>query len=98
MVNALQKVVEEMAAKERKLKEYKRRIHAKGKIIEKKITDNGNIKLKIQKGEDKFNFIVLKSHVLFFGGIIICTVLMMLQWRKKNIPVRIKDIRDLAST
>ena len=51
-----------MASKEKKLKEFKRRLHAKGKVIEKKITDNGNIKLRIEKDGDKFNFIILKSH------------------------------------
>jgi len=62
MKNQLIEILKEMSKKEKKLKEYKRRIHAKGEIIEKKKTDNGNIKIKIQQGEDKFNFIVIKSH------------------------------------
>ncbi|MCK5283493.1 MAG: hypothetical protein KAK00_08875 [Nanoarchaeota archaeon] len=62
MDNRLQRIIKEMASEEKKLKEFKRRLHAKGKIIEKKLTDNENIKLRIKKGDDKFNFIVLKSH------------------------------------
>ncbi|MCK5283746.1 MAG: hypothetical protein KAK00_10175 [Nanoarchaeota archaeon] len=62
MKNPLHEILKEMVVKEKKLKEYKRRIHAKGEIIGKKATDNGNIKIKIQSGDDKFNFIVLKSH------------------------------------
>jgi hypothetical protein len=61
-MSRLLEIVQDMAQKEKKLKEYKRRIHARGRIIEKKVTDNGNIKLKVQKGEDNFNFIVIKSH------------------------------------
>ena len=44
-----------------------------------------------------FVFIILKSHILFFGGLAICTVLMMSQRRKKNILTGIKDIREPGS-
>jgi len=52
----------ELANKEKKLKEYKRRARIKGKMTEKGITKNGNITLVIKKGEDTLKFTVLKSH------------------------------------
>ena len=44
-----------------------------------------------------FVFIILKSHILFFGGLALCTVLMMSQRWKKNILMGIKDIREPGS-
>ena len=52
-----------MAKREKKVKEYKRRIRIKGKLTKKSLTKNKNIKLTIKKGENEFSFIVLKSHV-----------------------------------
>ncbi|MCK5282991.1 MAG: hypothetical protein KAK00_06285 [Nanoarchaeota archaeon] len=66
MKNPLHEILKEMVVKEKKLKEYKRRIHAKGEIIEKKNTDKGNIKLKVQQDENKYNFIIIKSHKEIF--------------------------------
>lgn len=51
-----------LADKERKIKEYKRRIRIKGKVTEKGMTKNRNITLTIEKDADKFKFTVLKSH------------------------------------
>ncbi len=62
MDNRLQKIVKEMAAEEKKKKEFKRMLHVRGTIIRKSLTKNGNIKLRLKKGEDEHNFIVLKSH------------------------------------
>src|SRR3989344_9048385 len=52
----------EMANKEKKIKEFKKRLRIKGKVLAKGETKKGNITLTIRKGEDKFKFTVLKSH------------------------------------
>ena len=39
-----------------------RRSRVKGKVINKSLTKKGNIRLTTLKDEDKYNFIVLKSH------------------------------------
>lgn len=51
-----------LANKEKKLKEYKRRLRIKGKITGKGITKKGNILLKVKKEENECKFTVLKSH------------------------------------
>ncbi len=51
-----------LAEKEKKAKEYKRRLRIKGKIAGKKITKNGNITLKVEKDSEVYNFTVLKTH------------------------------------
>ena len=51
-----------MARKEKKEKEFKSRIRVKGKIIKKGKTKKGSIKLIIQKDDDKYNFVVIKTH------------------------------------
>lgn len=58
LINALS----ELALKEKKIKEFKRRIRVKGKIITKGKTKKGSIKLIIKKGEDKYNFVVVRAH------------------------------------
>ncbi len=50
------------AAKEKKAKEYKRRLRVKGTLISKHLTKNGNIGLKIEKNGEHYSFTVLKSH------------------------------------
>jgi len=52
----------EMANKEKKIKEFKKRLRIKGKVMVKGETKRGNITLTIKKGEDEFKFTVLKSH------------------------------------
>ena len=52
----------EMASKEKKIKEFKKRLRIKGKVLAKGETKKGNITLTIRKGEDEFKFTVLKSH------------------------------------
>ena len=47
---------------EKKVKEYKRRIRVKGRIIAKGKTKKGNITLKIEKEGEGCNFTVIKSH------------------------------------
>ena len=54
--------VSEMARKEKKAKEFKRRVRVKGKLIKKGKTKKGNIKLIVQKDDDKYNFVVMKMH------------------------------------
>lgn len=49
--------ISELARKEKKVKEFKSRIRIKGKIIKK-----GSIKLIVQKDDDKYNFVVIKTH------------------------------------
>ena len=51
-----------LADKEKKIKEYKRRLRIKGKVIAKTITKKGYITLKIEKDGDDYVFTVLKSH------------------------------------
>jgi len=51
-----------LADKEKKVKEYKRRIRVKGRIIAKGKTKKGNITLKIEKEGEGCNFTVIKSH------------------------------------
>ena len=51
-----------LANKEKKLKEYKRRLRIKGKITEKGTTKKGNITLKVKKDDNEYKFTVLKSH------------------------------------
>ena len=48
--------------KEKKIKEYKRRIRIKGRIIAKGKTKKGNITLKVEKEGEDYNFTVIKSH------------------------------------
>ena len=51
-----------LANKEKKIKEFKKRLRVKGKVVAKGETKKGNITLTIRKGEDNFRFTVLKSH------------------------------------
>ena len=52
----------EMANKERKIKEFKRRLRIRGKVTAKGKTKKGNLTLTVKKDEDEFKFTVLKSH------------------------------------
>ena len=54
--------ISELARKEKKAKEFKRRVRVKGKLIKKGKTKKGSIKLIIQKDDDKYNFVVVKTH------------------------------------
>ena len=51
-----------LAGKEKKIKEYKRRLNVKGTVIAKAMTKRGNITIKVQKEEEDYTFTVLKSH------------------------------------
>ena len=51
-----------LANKEKKIKEFKRRLRIKGKITEKGTTKKGNITLKVKKDDNEYIFTVLKSH------------------------------------
>lgn len=51
-----------LARKEKRGKEFSRRVRVKGKIVKKGLTKKGNIKLVVQKGEDKYSFVIIKSH------------------------------------
>ncbi|MBI2580706.1 hypothetical protein HYV85_02760 [Candidatus Woesearchaeota archaeon] len=51
-----------LARKEKKGKEFSRRVRVKGKVVKKGLTKKGNIKLIVQKGEDKYGFVIIKSH------------------------------------
>ena len=48
--------------KEKKIKEFKRRLRIKGKVVGKGTTKKGNITLKIKKDDNDYKFTVLKSH------------------------------------
>ncbi len=52
----------ELANKEKKIKEYKRRLRVKSKIGVKRITKKGNIVITVRKNENEYKFTVLKSH------------------------------------
>jgi len=54
--------ISELARKEKKIKEFKSRVRVKGKLIKKGKTKKGSIKLFIQKDDDKYNFVVIKTH------------------------------------
>lgn len=56
------KTLEALARKERKIKEFKRRVRMKCKVVSKGITKNGNISLKVEKEGENCSFTVLKSH------------------------------------
>ena len=51
-----------LASQEKKVKAFKSRVRVKGKLIKKGKTKKGNIKLIVQKDDDKYNFIVIKAH------------------------------------
>ena len=51
-----------LASKEKKRKQFIKRARIKGKITGKSLTKKGNIRITAEKDEDKYNFIVLKSH------------------------------------
>ena len=51
-----------LANKEKKIKEFKRRLRIKGKVVGKGTTKKGNITLKIRKDDNEYKFTVLKSH------------------------------------
>ncbi len=56
-----------LARKEKKGKEFSRRVRVKGKVVKKGLTKKGNIKLILQKGEEKYNFVIVKSHKIDFA-------------------------------
>lgn len=56
------KTLETLAKKERKIKEYRRRIRMRGKVVARGVTKNGNISLKVEKEGENCSFTVLKSH------------------------------------
>lgn len=60
--NPLLDVLQVMADKERKVKEFKRRLRVKGKVTDKGLTKKGNISLTVQRDDNDFKFTVLKSH------------------------------------
>ena len=51
-----------LANKEKKIKEYKRRLRLKGKITAKGSTKKGNLTLNVKKEENEYKFTILKSH------------------------------------
>ncbi|HLD79941.1 MAG TPA: hypothetical protein VJA18_05250 [Candidatus Nanoarchaeia archaeon] len=51
-----------LANKEKKIKEFKRRLRIKGKVMEKGTTKKGNTTLKMKKDGNEYTFTVLKSH------------------------------------
>ena len=51
-----------LANKEKKIKEFKRRLRIKGKITAKGITKKGNITLKVGKEGEECTFTIIKSH------------------------------------
>lgn len=51
-----------LAKKEKKLKEYKRRLRIKGRVVKKEFTKSDNIEITIKKDADTYSFIVIKTH------------------------------------
>ncbi|MBN1157532.1 hypothetical protein JXA85_07975 [Candidatus Woesearchaeota archaeon] len=62
MKNKLIETLKQISRKENKIKEFKRRLRIKGRVIKKSLTKKGNFKLTVQKGDDKYNFVIMKSH------------------------------------
>ncbi|MBI5393473.1 hypothetical protein HZA96_06395 [Candidatus Woesearchaeota archaeon] len=60
--NTLRNLVHQMATKEKKVKEFKKRLRIKGKVIGKSLTKKGNYKIAVERDEQQYNFIILKSH------------------------------------
>lgn len=58
LINTLSKLAKE----EKIIKSFRGRVRFKGEIVKKGKTKNGNIRLKIMKGEDIYNFVVIKTH------------------------------------
>ena len=58
LINTLSK----LASQEKKVKAFKSRVRVKGKLIKKGKTKKGSIKLIVQKADDKYNFVVTKTH------------------------------------
>jgi len=65
--NTLINILTEMVKKEKKIKEFKKRLRLKGKVAAKGTTKKGNIALTIRKGEDEFKFTILKLHKKSFA-------------------------------
>ena len=51
-----------LADKEKKIKEYKRRLRIKGKVKELGKTKKGNVTLTVETDKEEYNFTVIKSH------------------------------------
>ena len=56
-----------LARKEKKGKEFQKRVRVRGKVVKKGLTKKGNIKLVVQKGEEKYRFVIIKSHKENYG-------------------------------
>jgi hypothetical protein len=54
--------ISELARREKKIRGFKSRVRVKGKIIKKGKTKKGSIKLIVQKSDDTYNFVVIKTH------------------------------------
>lgn len=51
-----------LANKEKKIKEFKRRLRLRGKVTAKGTTKKGNLTITLKKDEQEYKFTVLKSH------------------------------------
>ncbi|HZX44855.1 MAG TPA: hypothetical protein VFF28_04185 [Candidatus Nanoarchaeia archaeon] len=58
LINTLSK----LAREEKRINGFRDRVRLKGKIKKKGKTKKGNIRLKIEEGENVFNFVVIKTH------------------------------------
>ena len=56
-----------LAKKEKKGKGFQRRVRVRGKVIKKGLTKKGNIRLVVQKDEDRYGFVVIKTHKVNFA-------------------------------
>jgi dissimilatory sulfite reductase (desulfoviridin) alpha/beta subunit len=54
--------ISELTSKEKKMREFKSRVRVKGKLIKKGKTKKGSIKLIVQEKDEKYNFVVIKTH------------------------------------
>jgi len=52
----------EMAKKEKKIKEFKKRLRVRGKVVKKGMTKKRNISIIVKEKDDEFKFTILKSH------------------------------------
>ena len=59
---SLMNVLDSMVKEEKKKKGFLKMQRMKGKLAEKSLTKNGNLKLTVKRDKEELSFIVLKSH------------------------------------
>ncbi len=58
----LMDVLETLLAKEKKTKEFRKRLRLRGKVTAKAMTKSNNISLTVEKDKEEYKFTILRSH------------------------------------